>query len=231
MTEVVDGVSRTVLRFRAGDGLQLAPTAGLIQSNVFSMVLLCRFDRTEGYQRILDFKNGGTDTGFYTFGDELYFFDVEALSTNGNLQAGQYAQIVLTRGEDGVVAAYLNGEPSFTFDDPDGEAVIDGNTLRIFRDDDPASGESGAGAVARIRIFNRVLSPEEVAALGRASDDLRPRLSIRRSNTNTILSWPAEDARFVLQRVNSLSPTSIWESLPSPVTPEGGLFSVTNQVR
>jgi hypothetical protein len=41
--------------------------------------------------------------------------------------------------------------------------------LRFFIDDTAVPGEESAGAVARIRIYNNVLTPAEVGALDRAA--------------------------------------------------------------
>src|SRR5512144_2844645 len=61
VTDVVNGRSRTELRFTAGDGVALTPTTGVISSSIYTIVVQFRFDAVSGYRRIIDFKNGTSD--------------------------------------------------------------------------------------------------------------------------------------------------------------------------
>jgi hypothetical protein len=78
--------------------------------------------------------------------------------------------VVLTRNAAGNVVGYVNGVRQFSFSDTANRAVIDGNdTLRYFKDNvsGGSGGEHSAGSVARIRLYDRALSADQVAALDR----------------------------------------------------------------
>ena len=73
---------------------------------------------------------------------------------------------MLTRKASGKVTAYVDGVRQFSFRDVDGLAVIDASdVLRFFQDDTTTGGEHSAGAVSRIRLYDRPLTASEVAAL------------------------------------------------------------------
>jgi hypothetical protein len=156
-TEAVGGSQRRVLRFPQGNGLQ-ASTGDVIPISSYTIVVLFRFDAVGGYRRIIDFKNGSSDTGLYSLNGNLNFFG--SAGGTGNpitpSSAGDpYHEVVLTRDNAGEVVGYVNGTEQLRFDDAAGAAVIHpGRTLRFFKDDDSVSGEESAGAVAAIRLYD-----------------------------------------------------------------------------
>jgi hypothetical protein len=168
--ETVDGNSRTVLTFPQGNGLALAPTTGVTASDTYTIVLLARLADVSGYRRYADFKNATSDNGLYNLDGQLNFFN-SATGPGAPITANSYRQVVLTR--DGVtvtIVGYVDGVQQFNFIDGGGDGIIDAaNTLRFFIDDAAVPGEDSAGAVARIRVFDNVLTPAEVAALNRAA--------------------------------------------------------------
>ena len=166
VSERVDGLDRTVLAFPAGNGVTLAPTTGVIANSGYSVVVLFRFDAIDGFRRILDFKNGGSESGLYNYGGHLSLYpNNQAYGRDATITANSWVQLVLTRSSAGTVAGYVNGVQQFSVPDTDTNAVIGPeNVLRFFRDD---GSEHAAGAVARIRLYNRALTPDEVAALDR----------------------------------------------------------------
>jgi len=168
--ETVDGNSRTVLTFPQDNGLALAPTTGVTASDTYTIVLLARLADVSGYRRYADFKNAASDTGLYNLDGQLNFFN-SATGPGAPITANSYRQVVLTRdGVTGTIVGYVDGVQQFNFVDGAGDGIIDAaNTLRFFIDDTAVGGESSAGAVARIRVFDNVLTPAEVAALNRAA--------------------------------------------------------------
>jgi hypothetical protein len=169
--EEIDGAARTVLRFPVSNGLRLAPTTVVTSNEVYTIVVLFRFDNdaVTSYKRILDFKDGTTDNGFYQNGGYLSFYVGSQIALGTTfLSTNVYHQIVLTRDAAGTVTAYADGVQEFSFDDSTRRAgVIDANNnLRFFRDNE-GSPEHWSGAAARIRVFDRALSASEVAALDR----------------------------------------------------------------
>jgi hypothetical protein len=170
VTDTVDGVSRTVLAFPLHNGVSLAPTTGLITNRVYSVVVLYEIALTSGWRRILDVKNGTSDTGLYTDGGELSFYDY-ATAPKVTVRNHHFVQVVLTRNGAGNLVGYVNGHKQFAFPDTGAAAVISpADTLRFFRDNEPsggASGEDSKGEVARIRIYDVALTGAEVKALDR----------------------------------------------------------------
>jgi hypothetical protein len=164
-------VPRTVLQFPVSNGLRLAPVTGVIPNDVYTIVVLFEFDNinTIAYKRILDFKNGTSENGFYLNNRYLSFY-IGSQIAGGTmfLQPDTYHQVVLTRNAAGIVTSYVDGVRQFSFDDSTSRAaVIDSNNaLRFFRDNE-GSNEHISGSAARIRLFDTALTDSEVAALDR----------------------------------------------------------------
>jgi hypothetical protein len=169
-TETVDSVSRTVLTFPQDNGVALTPTTSVTANDTYSIVVLARLATITGYRRYIDVKNATSDTGLYNLGGQLNFFNF-ATGLGAPITANSYRQIVLTRdGITGTLIGYVDGVQQINFIDGSGAGTISAaNALRFFIDDSVVSGEDSAGAVARIRIYNSVLTPGEVAALDRAA--------------------------------------------------------------
>lgn len=170
-TESVNVSSRTVLTFPADNGVQLAPTTGVIPNDTYTIVALFRFATVtggNGWQRIVDFKDGTSDHGLYVHQGALELYP-DARGSTAAIKAEEYAQVALTRDSTGTVAGYVDGAEQFSFDDSSfDDAVIDGNnTLRFFRDNESGAfpGEASPGAVARVRLYDEALTAEQVAAL------------------------------------------------------------------
>jgi hypothetical protein len=166
VTSTVDGQPRTVLQFPEGNGLRLAPTSGVIANGVYTIVILFEFDTVRGYRKVLDFKNGTSDSGLYVFNDFLSFFP--GVIGTATLTPNVYYQVVLTRDAAGTVTGYIDGVQQFSFSDTSQLAEIDSNNaLRFFRDDNVQGTESSGGSVARIRLYDAALTAAQVAALDR----------------------------------------------------------------
>lgn len=177
-TASVDGSSRKVLAFPQGNGLKLSPTTGVISNGTYTIVVLFELndvgDDVSRFRRILDFKNGASDSGLYVEKNggtsTLSFFRQGGLGSihgSASIRANRYVQVVVSRDAGGMVRGYVDGTEQFSFVD-DGvspDAMIGGeNTLRFFKDD---GSENSAGSVARIRLFDSALSGTDVGALDR----------------------------------------------------------------
>jgi hypothetical protein len=162
-TDTVMGVSRQVVAFPKGAGLQMTPT-GVI-SGPYSVVMTFRLDNvgssSPSYRRILDPYAGTSEIGLYSFVGRLSLYgNGEALSPVV-LSPNTYATVVMVMAGLPVgVKAYFNGAPvaqlAETFD-------LQNDTLRFFKDN--GTEESG-GAVSCIRVFSGALTDAEVAAIG-----------------------------------------------------------------
>lgn len=171
VTETVDGTPCTVLMFAEGNGLTLA-TEGVITQDTYSLVMLFRLDTTSGYRKIADFKNGTSDTGLYNLSGNLRFYS-DAVGSNSPFQDNVYAQAVLTRdGATKTITGYVDGTQEFQFTDTSDNGVIsDAKTLRFLLDDELTGSEESGGAVARIRLYDGVLTAQQIADLDRAHVD------------------------------------------------------------
>jgi hypothetical protein len=166
-TDTVSGVSHTVLTFTKNRGVELTPTTGVVASNEYSIVVLARLKAIHGFLRLVDFKHGTVDTGLYSDSGSLNFYS-DASGTQSPIKRFDYFQVVLTRdAATKTVVGYVNGAQQFSFKDTAKDAVIDRKSeLRFFADDKAVPGEDSAGWVARIRLYNTVLSASDVENLG-----------------------------------------------------------------
>jgi hypothetical protein len=170
-TEEVNGSSQSALTFPADNGVQLTPTMGVIPNDTYTIAVLLRFATVtggDGWQRIVDFKDGTSDHGLYVYKGVLELYP-DARGTRATIKAGEYTLVVLTRDSSGTVTGYVDGAEQFSFNDSlPNDAVIDANnTLRFFRDNESGGfpGEASPGAVARIWLYDEALTAEQVAVL------------------------------------------------------------------
>lgn len=189
-TATVDGDSRKVLRFPKGNGLKLPDITRVLTNNgVYTIVVLFELNDvgndTSRFRRVVDFKNGASDSGPYIEKvggtSRLSFYRQGLGSVQGTtpIAANRYVQVVITRNAIGTVRAYVDGSPQFEFDDTTSQdAVISGaNVLRFFKDN---TSEDSGGSVARIRLFDSALSADDVGRL----DRLEPTIFTVNSNAD-----------------------------------------------
>jgi Concanavalin A-like lectin/glucanases superfamily len=170
-TDNVLGSSQQVLRFPQGNGVSVASTNSIIPNGSYSIVMLFRLDKTDGYNRLVDFANGTSDNGLYDQSGQLVLYPDTSGSSASQITPGTYFQVAITRDASGAVVGYVNGSRVLgPYDDSStNDALITAdNVLRFFIDDMAVPNEDSAGAVARIRIWDGPLTPAEVAALGPA---------------------------------------------------------------
>lgn len=185
----VDGNIQTVLSFSinnggsadAGAGVQ-AQTAGFLSASNYSVVLLADFnlDADLVATKVFDFKNLSSDAGLYINDATglLYFNGATGATGTAAALTGTYTQIVLTRDSTtDLVTVYENGVQDFQFDDTTGLAILGDSVspspnayLTAFKDDDTGVGstlvdETTVGDMARLRLYDGVLTPDEVANL------------------------------------------------------------------
>ncbi|HWX23245.1 MAG TPA: pre-peptidase C-terminal domain-containing protein [Candidatus Binatia bacterium] len=165
VSDVVDGFPRTVYHFAQGSSVVLEPADGVIPTNIYTAVLLFRFDAVTGWRRILDVKNPVSDLGLYALNGALDFYNVTASGAT-TFAPSNYVQAVITRDASSNVVAYLNGVQQFSFVDSGNLATLAGSPqmLRFFKDD---TTEDAPGAIARIRLYDKVMPPAQVASLDR----------------------------------------------------------------
>lgn len=192
ITDTVNGNPQQVLNISANNtmppfiesGVQTQTNPFLSASN-YSVVLLANFNLNTAdvvATKIFDFKNLSSDAGLYVnaMSGTLAFIDGSGViqGTGGAaISSLTYAQIVLTRDSStNLTSVYLNGTLAFSFTDNVGLAVLgdssmSGNSfLTLFKDDGMGLGgtmlsESTQGNIARLRLYDGVLSATDVMKL------------------------------------------------------------------
>lgn len=169
-TETVFGSSRTTYNFN-GDanppsmqgGLDLN-TTGLISSNMYSVEMVLSFTGGTGWRRLLDSLDRQSDDGLYIDpGNNLDVFPSGA-GAGAPFTANTFFDVFVTVDPSNVVTGYLDGTQQFSV--PSTALVIATNTLGFFLDNTVGGGQGewSSGNIALIKIFNSVLTPDQVAA-------------------------------------------------------------------
>lgn len=159
--ETVNGTPTTVLDFPQGAGVRFSSGAPIEN---YSIVVLMRFDSMSGWRRIMDFANRTSDRGLYFYNGHLQFYPFLTGSTT--VAPNTWVEVALTRDDAGAVRWYVNDQLEATFADsqaPYFAKVTD--SVNFFLDDQAVPGEMSGGAVSRIRIFDGILSDDEVEEL------------------------------------------------------------------
>ena len=167
-SEVVMGVSRQVLTFPQGGGLQLSPSGLAASTDPYSEVLTFEFTQAinppsgNGYARILNSSPGTLDNGLY---DDLGAIDIyiKPVDHQGSpvLADNTYATVALVVGSS-ETRSFFNGTLQSVF--AGGYPVV-ADTLQFFKDNE-GGGEEADGAVSCIRVYRGALTDGEVAAIG-----------------------------------------------------------------
>lgn len=192
VTDTVNGHMQQVLQVSDNFNGITVTQAG-VQSQVvpfvnpanYSAVLLSNFTiapNNTNITKVMDFKNLSSDAGLYVNDSTglLGFYDGSAMllgASSTPFVSGQYVQVVLTRDSmSNLVTIYANGVAQFSFTDSTGLAVLGDATntgnafLTLYQDDGMGIGggivpEPTSGNIARLRLYDGVLSADQVAAL------------------------------------------------------------------
>jgi hypothetical protein len=166
----VNGVASTVFQFEYDTGFSL-DTSGVIPNIEYTIVLLFEFDTVGTWHKVLDFTDRIRDSGFYVLDHDIYFNLLHNYAGDPAIVPDHYVQLVLTRVASGTVKIYLDGVEKTSFQDSyqgETELAVAANPLYLFIDDFVDGGaESSGGSVARIRFYDTVLDPVQVAFLDR----------------------------------------------------------------
>ncbi len=152
---------RTVYQFEANSGLQFNNREGYdLMGGSYTVEIYFRLDELESWKRVLDFKNRKTDNGCYIYEGRLNFFNF-ATGEKAPVKPKEYIHYVFSRDADTrLIKMYVDGESKVEFTDPSDEAVLgQAQVLNFFQDDLIAKNEASPGAVALIRLYDRVMTP------------------------------------------------------------------------
>lgn len=144
-----------------GEGISVSQTGPAQVTDTYTIFMV--FSLTEndaGYQRLIDFKDKGTDEGMYVYNDYFYFYSDGPDFERTDFLPGQRIVMALRRnGATKVVSCVVNGRPLWSYVDSNDEGVFStaNNLMRFFEDN---GSEHPAGTVSKIRIYNHVLPSE-----------------------------------------------------------------------
>jgi hypothetical protein len=142
--------------------------ARAVFTGTYSIEVIFKFDQLNGYERIIDFSNGNSDNGIYTYADCLNFYPTGDVGPcPGAFDTVNYRQIVITRnGTTKDMNVYVNGELFTNHNDATDYYKIGAapnDTIKFFRDDNVVSNEASSGNLAFIRMSDFELPPADVA--------------------------------------------------------------------
>src|SRR6516162_4778105 len=161
--------------FRVNEGLSLSGTGAF---DVYSIDIRFYFDdvnaSSNGFQRILDFKNRQSDSGLYSESGQLVLFAVSGSNTGSQVHDftnGTMADLLVTRNASGLFSAFVNGHLAFSVMDTNGATTFSGpgNIINFFMDDLVSfAPEAGTGFVDRIQVttFPAAAVPGPIAGAG-----------------------------------------------------------------
>jgi hypothetical protein len=136
---------------------------------------------SDGFQRILDFKNRQSDSGLYSESGQLVLFatsgsgDPSAESFAHDFTNGTMADLLVTRDASGLFSAFVNGHFAFSVMDTNGATTFSGpdNIIYFFMDDFvsltnfPDRPEAGTGLVDFIQVTTPAAAvPGPIAGAG-----------------------------------------------------------------
>lgn len=157
------GLQKTVYQFDKNCGLSFDnhKANGLLSSS-YSVEIYFRFSTLDSWKRVIDFKNRRMDNGAYIFNGKLNFYKI-AVSELAPIRVNEYTHYILTRNaKDKVIKIYADGQLFIEFIDEDDLGVLNQfNQMNFFHDDLQVQNEASAGAVAYIKLFDYVISPDE----------------------------------------------------------------------
>lgn len=163
----VFGSNRQALAVPSGAGLRL-DSAALLPLDSYSIALWVSLSSTLSYAKLVDTNNLASDLGLYAQGTDLRYFTAGS-TDNEAFTADTFHHVVVTRASDGSYTGYLDGRQQFRFADASNDqltAIAADRVLHFLRDDNTTSnGEESAAQLLRIRLYDSVLSPADVAAI------------------------------------------------------------------
>lgn len=162
------------------DGYRFGPNQGLslasaMPSSVYTIDATVEIDSipTQGWRKLIDFKNLTTDEGLYYFDVDKFQFVVVAgtsfaTSDGGVVSAGTVHRITLTRDASATVAGYVDGIVRFSFVDTAAVATFSApqQMAEMVVDDTTTSqGEADGGTIRDVTIWDVPLTAAQISSL------------------------------------------------------------------
>ena len=165
LTENVDGTNRVVLQFPQGKGVEVRNATSVIPADRYTIAIKLRLDDTSGYRRLVNFvlPPASADRGLYNLAGDLTLSPI-GFGAGSPIDPDEWVNVVLTRSASGRIRGYVDGTQEFDVTNPNDAKIGAADILRFFRDN--ADRQESSGAVSRIRLWDRTMTPTQVAALG-----------------------------------------------------------------
>jgi hypothetical protein len=149
-------------------GVNQGPTLiGALPISTYSIEMMFSLTTTDGYRKLIDFKDRTSDTGLYNISTSLQLYNAN-VSPSGNLFAANTpAHLIVTRdGATNQFLGYVNGNLVLTTDDVSLFGTFTGTSqiAHFFRDDLVNGSEASAGFLDFIRTYDTVLTQSQVTA-------------------------------------------------------------------
>jgi hypothetical protein len=175
---------RSVLRFPEGNGIDVPTLSSVVPDDHYTVAVLFRIDELDnddltGFERIVQWTDDVSESGLYAHEGRMEFYPQQSDDVTGaTVDVDEWVQVVVTRSRTGRLRVYLDGVPTLDFSDDAREGVVSAaDVLRFFRDD---TEEDSSGAVARLRLWDRPLTPVAVTGL----TELPPAARVTRSRAS-----------------------------------------------
>ena len=165
---VAEGGTLTATDYTFSNNQGLNLTNG-VSATDYSIEVNFQFANVNGYRKIVDYQNLASDAGLYIKDSSLEFYNKGSV-TPTTITANTPLDVIVTRdGATGTVATYFNGVQQQTFDDSTSGIGIfstPGALAKFFHDDThTGGGESSAGSVDYIHVFDGALTSREASDL------------------------------------------------------------------
>ena len=132
-------------------------------SDEYTIEMYFKFQTLNSWKRIIDYKNRESDWGLYGFDGRVNFYNLTT-SADAPFFANRYAHILVTRQAfSNEYKVYVDGLEYISFIDSNKYGTLsEENKLIFFQDDTVVKDEASEGEVSLIRIYDYILTPDEV---------------------------------------------------------------------
>ena len=155
--------------FIANQGLGLS---GVFSTNTdYSIAFNLRLNRTDGFRKIVDFRDRLSDIGYYNQNMAANLFPAVAGPASAYTDNTMAFTVLTRNATSNLFSVYVNGVLQLSYADASGYANFTVATAYFFVDDYVSGGEASGGFVDYLATYDRALSAREVA-------DLRPLRSV-----------------------------------------------------
>jgi len=156
------------LKYARNDGPTIL--APFKNPGIYSLEMYFSMDKVGGWQRIVDFSRH--EAGIYAMSDSILFYGYNGTGADINFAPNQMLHMVFTRDSAGHFRAYAGGVEIFNVSDAFYGHAVFGDQMQLFNDR-PGGSEAGTGFLDFARLYDRVLTQDEITQLYAGGTPLR----------------------------------------------------------